>query len=213
MFNLKHGINCIYSQELLSQCDSTDHFWTSSQWSPDGMALAATDNNRHVYTWLLPQDTFTRNAEAFAKVSASPGADLTPQAGPKPCVPPQLPQAQSVVREAEFVDAQVWHPSSCVSNPAWCVFATASKDQPVHLWDALSGQVSALFAPCAPLWPRHVHHLLSAQIRASFSLRKQEEFIVGASSLAFDFGRPWLYAAREGVVSCCGRRCAHRSGS
>ena len=40
-----------------------------------------------------------------------------------------------------------------------------------------------------------------APLRASFTMRKQEEFIVGASSIAFDFGQPRLYAAREGVVS------------
>ena len=145
MFDLSNGTQAIYSQPVIPPENSSarDHFWTSSHWSPDGLSLAVVDNNRHVHTWLLPQDSFMRNTHLFEQLGGKSTAAAAAAAS-SPCpAPSTLPACASSLHEAEYVDAFAWHPSSCVSNPAWCVFATGSKDQPVHLWDALTGKVRA----------------------------------------------------------------------
>ena len=143
LFDLSSGIQPVFSQPVVppEALAPQDHFWTSSHWSPDGLSLAAVDNNRHVHTWLLPQDAFTRSAEAFEPGCAAASCESAGGAAAACGEPATLPASTSSLYEAEFVDAFAWHPSSCVSNPAWCVFATSCKEQPVHLWDALTGKV------------------------------------------------------------------------
>ena len=177
MFDFNAGSRPLFAQQVLSLKDVAlyDHFWTSSRWSPDGLALAAVDNKRHVHTWLLPQDSFLRNSEAFTKAPSALSAAGAAADSDSDSALAELPSAVSSLSEAEFVDAHAWHPSSCVSNPSWCVFATSSKSQPVHLWDALTGKVrfAAPLSCCcrqrAPPRPMcsYEHHLQCASKKNS----------------------------------------------
>jgi len=45
-----------------------------------------------------------------------------------------------ICKEAEDILDYCWYPTMQGTNPATCFFASTSKDQPIHLWDAYSGK-------------------------------------------------------------------------
>jgi WD40 repeat protein len=52
------------------------------------------------------------------------------------------------VNEGEPVYDFCWYPYMSVSDPATCVFATTSRDHPIHLWDATTGEVELAACAC-----------------------------------------------------------------
>lgn len=49
------------------------------------------------------------------------------------------------VREGETVYDMAWLPSMTSADPATCVFMSTSRDNPVHAWDAFTGQPRASY--------------------------------------------------------------------
>ncbi|CAN6457758.1 unnamed protein product [Victoria cruziana] len=50
-----------------------------------------------------------------------------------------------VIQEGESVYDHCWYPFMQSSDPATCVFATTTRDHPVHLWDSISGQLRCTY--------------------------------------------------------------------
>lgn len=56
------------------------------------------------------------------------------------------PETSSLVfKEPEDIYNCTWYPAMNSSDPSSCVFASCSRDQPVHLWDAYSGALRASY--------------------------------------------------------------------
>lgn len=53
--------------------------------------------------------------------------------------------ANCVVNEGESVYDFCWYPYMSASDPVTSVFATTSRDHPIHLWDASSGQLRCTY--------------------------------------------------------------------
>lgn len=49
------------------------------------------------------------------------------------------------VREGETVYDMAWLPTMTSADPATCVFMSTSRDNPVHAWDAFTGQPRASY--------------------------------------------------------------------
>jgi WD40 repeat protein len=48
-------------------------------------------------------------------------------------------------REGETVYDMAWYPLMTAADPGTCVFASTSRDHPIHLWDAFNGQLRASY--------------------------------------------------------------------
>lgn len=55
--------------------------------------------------------------------------------------PPRELHAVLRCPEGETVHSCAWYPFMTSANPTSCVFASTSRDQPVHMWDAYTGKV------------------------------------------------------------------------
>ncbi|XP_020521143.1 telomerase Cajal body protein 1 isoform X2 [Amborella trichopoda] len=53
--------------------------------------------------------------------------------------------AKVIVHEGESVYDYCWYPYMSSSDPTTCVFATTTRDHPIHLWDAVSGQLRCTY--------------------------------------------------------------------
>ncbi|CCI47996.1 unnamed protein product [Albugo candida] len=51
------------------------------------------------------------------------------------------------IKEPGSTNDMKWYPHMNSAYPSTCCFLTTSKDQPIHLWDAYSGQVSIFLYP------------------------------------------------------------------
>jgi WD40 repeat protein len=115
--------------------------------SPDGLLLLAADEGGGLATYHLPLHTFVNHGGRAA-------GDTDDNRVP-------LAQASRVAEAGALRDA-CWHPRAAVADPACAVYATASKDQPLHLWDCLSGG-----------------------LRANYVATNQSDEVVGAYAAAF----------------------------
>lgn len=96
--------------------------------SPDGLLLLAADEGGGLSTYHLPLHTFVDHGGRAAGDSADNRVPLA---------------LATRVAEAGALRDACWHPRAAVGDPASAVYATAAKDQPLHLWDCLTGGLRA----------------------------------------------------------------------
>ncbi|KAG8465613.1 hypothetical protein KFE25_002920 [Diacronema lutheri] len=97
------------------------------KWAPDGTCfLTACDDNR-LRLYELP-------AHALG------GGDESADAGDAAPLAPAVS-----ARESETIYDYCWYPGMRSTDPATCCFASTSRDQPVHLWDAFTGALRASY--------------------------------------------------------------------
>ncbi|PIA54997.1 hypothetical protein AQUCO_00800019v1 [Aquilegia coerulea] len=53
--------------------------------------------------------------------------------------------ADLIVNEGESVYDYCWYPYMSASDPTTCVFASTTRDHPIHLWDAITGQLRGTY--------------------------------------------------------------------
>ncbi|XP_058036213.1 telomerase Cajal body protein 1 [Ahaetulla prasina] len=101
-----------------------ENFLKGCKWAPDGTCLVtnSADNTLRIYN--LPPELY---AEQWGDV-----AEMSP-----------------VLRMAEgdTLYDYCWFPLMNSSQPETCFLASSSRDNPVHVWDAFSGQLRASFRP------------------------------------------------------------------
>lgn len=51
-------------------------------------------------------------------------------------------EAGVLIKEGEVVYDMCWYPQMSSQDPASCCVLSSSRDHPVHLWDAFTGEVS-----------------------------------------------------------------------
>ncbi|XP_073143940.1 uncharacterized protein [Henckelia pumila] len=107
---------------------NANNFLKGVKWSPDGSCFltCADDNTLHVFT--LPYDDSGNPVNTSASVT-----DADSYA------------ANVVITEGESVYDYCWYPYMSASNPDLCVYATTTRDHPIHLWDANSGQLRCTY--------------------------------------------------------------------
>ncbi|XP_075492916.1 uncharacterized protein LOC142530895 [Primulina tabacum] len=107
---------------------NANNFLKGVKWSPDGSCFltCADDNTLHVFT--LPYDDSGNPVNTSASVT-----DADSYA------------ANLVITEGESVYDYCWYPHMTASNPDLCVYATTTRDHPIHLWDANSGQLRCTY--------------------------------------------------------------------
>ncbi|XP_039826432.1 telomerase Cajal body protein 1-like isoform X2 [Panicum virgatum] len=108
---------------------SGENFLKGVKWSPDGSSFLTSSDDNSLRLFYLPEDAYG-GAEHVAEASVgdqdSYGAFLQ-------------------VNEGEPVYDFCWYPCMSLSDPATCVFASTSRDHPIHLWDATSRELRCTY--------------------------------------------------------------------
>ena len=129
-----------------------ENFPTEARWSPDGVCLltsGAEDNVFRVYDVPArvsePGETRASrdgNEAASPRRSTSASDEVwTGDADP----PPDALWPALRVRAAESARDVAWLPTMRAHDASTCLFASACKSQPVHLWSAVDGSVAASY--------------------------------------------------------------------
>ncbi|KAF3451564.1 hypothetical protein FNV43_RR07659 [Rhamnella rubrinervis] len=104
-----------------------NNFFKGVKWSPDGSCFLTSSEGNTLRTFTLP-DYGNDHPNAC---SAAAGEDSY--------------AANLVVNEGESVYDFCWYPYMSASDPVTSVFASTTRDHPIHLWDATSGQLRCTY--------------------------------------------------------------------
>lgn len=164
---------------LTSLCGAFDEFSAGPnnclkgvKWAPDGSCLLTASEDQRLRIFELPGEVG----------AATGGADT---------------ELQSVVdvHEGGAIYDYCWYPAMSSAEPSSCCFLATSRDHPIHLWDAYTGQ-----------------------LRASYSAYDHLDEVVSAHSVCFDPSGARAYCGFERAirifdVSRPGRECELRRTS
>lgn len=152
------------------------------KWSPDGTCIATNSDDHRIRIFNLPSTCYSQTEDDSSA-------------------------AQEIVPDLEFREAQIiydycWYPSMSSADPATCFLLCASRDVPIHLWDAYSGKISASYTAL-----NNVYELVSSRSiqftpDGSRIIAGYEKFIC-----LFDISKPgnsgeYIYDVPNGIVSC-----------
>ncbi|XP_056171825.1 uncharacterized protein LOC115693487 isoform X4 [Syzygium oleosum] len=105
-----------------------NNFLKGVKWSPDGTCLLSSSEDNTLRVFALPDyggDDGT-NASSSDVDRDSFAANL-------------------VVTEGESVYDFCWYPYMSATDPVSCVFASTTRDHPIHVWDATTGQLRCTY--------------------------------------------------------------------
>ncbi|KAF6163304.1 hypothetical protein GIB67_025168 [Kingdonia uniflora] len=105
-----------------------NNFLKGVKWSPDGSCFLTSSEDNTLRVFDLPDTAGVTNADACMSVADADSYE-----------------ANLIVNEGESVYDYCWYPYMSTSDPTTCVFATTTRDHPVHLWDATSGQLRCTY--------------------------------------------------------------------
>ncbi|XP_014610118.1 PREDICTED: telomerase Cajal body protein 1 isoform X1 [Polistes canadensis] len=115
---------CIATKEY-QPTTSCENFTKGCQWSPDDTCLLVPSEDFRIRLYELPS-TFYSNKIPLDFTTL----DL---------------KAAVVVKEGGLVYDTCWYPFMNSWNPATCCFLSTSKESPIHLWDAFTGELRATY--------------------------------------------------------------------
>lgn len=157
------------------------------KWAPDGSCICTNSEDHRIRVFNLPSQFYS-----FEKVNIEDDIfkkDLIPDLE---------------FRESQIIYDYCWFPSMNSADAATCFLLCASRDVPVHLWDAYTGKITASYVT-----NNYVHELLSGR-SVCFS-RDGLHIIVGYEKFIsiFDVARPGATGqlvddVPNGIVSCLG---------
>ncbi|CAL0331421.1 unnamed protein product [Lupinus luteus] len=101
-----------------------NNFLKAVKWSPDGSSFLTTSDDNTLRLFSLP------GSESDVPVDFS-GDDSY--------------AANLVMHEGESIHDFCWYPYTSASDPVTNVFATTTRDHPIHLWDATSGELRCTY--------------------------------------------------------------------
>lgn len=103
---------------------NNNNFLKGAKWSPDGSCFLVSSEDRFLRIFDLPSDSDRYSCTLYDS-SIKDDSFLS----------------NMEVCEGESVYDFCWYPHMSASVPDTCVFATTTRDHPVHLWDAITGQL------------------------------------------------------------------------
>lgn len=119
-----------FAQPKLVQAERVSSLLRSVIWSPDGFMFLSTTELNTITVSHTPRHTFLDCEGRSAGDSSENHAAFAPSV---------------TVNEADAVRDSIWHPRASCATAGTALFASASKDQPVKLWDALDGGLRATY--------------------------------------------------------------------
>ncbi|KAI3710337.1 hypothetical protein L2E82_40115 [Cichorium intybus] len=105
-----------------------NNFLKGVKWSPDGSCFLTSSDDNTLSLFTLP------DPENLTDEKSSPSSayeDSFP--------------ATLALTEGEAIYDYCWYPYMSASDPVSCVFATTTRDHPIHLWDTTTGQLRCTY--------------------------------------------------------------------
>lgn len=103
-----------------------NNFLKGIRWSPDGSCFLTSTDDNVFHGFTLPDNESSGYVNAPEDNADSYNANL-------------------VLKEGEAIYDYCWYPYMSASDPVTCVFASTTRDHPIHLWDAASGQLRCTY--------------------------------------------------------------------
>lgn len=124
--------------------DSCENFTKGCQWSPDGTCLLVPSEDYRIRIYELPRELYSGNVSS----------NIT-----------QVNFASALtVKEGGLIYDTCWYPFMSAWEASTCCFLSTSKESPVHLWDAITGELRATYRGYNKLVVSIVLRLLSVFI-------------------------------------------------
>lgn len=102
-----------------------ENFTKGCKWSPDGTCLLVPSEDFRLRIYELPREMYSGHVPAdFTQTSLT--SALT-------------------VKEGGLIYDSCWYPFMNSWEPATCCFLSTSRESPVHLWDAFTGELRATY--------------------------------------------------------------------
>uniref|UniRef100_A0A7S3JUY0 Anaphase-promoting complex subunit 4 WD40 domain-containing protein n=1 Tax=Aureoumbra lagunensis TaxID=44058 RepID=A0A7S3JUY0_9STRA len=133
------------------------------KWSPDGTCLLTATEKKRLLLMELPNSVIESLQKKSGRIANGS--------------PPVVWKSILEYAEAESIRDYAWYPGMNSNDTATCCFVSCARDQPLHLWDAYTGN-----------------------LRASYAAWKTTDEIDGAVSLAFSQDGTKLYTGSESAV-------------
>lgn len=116
-----------FSQQFRN-ASNPNNFLKGVKWSPDGSSFLTSSEDNTLRQFTLPN---YGNADNASTCSLDANEDSY--------------AANIVVNEGESIYDYCWYPYMSASDPTTCVYATTTRDHPIHLWDSTSGQLRCTY--------------------------------------------------------------------
>ncbi|KAG0075243.1 Telomerase Cajal body protein 1 [Podila epicladia] len=129
-----------------------NNYFKALKWSPDGTCLLSSSNDNYLRIFAIPD----------ASTSSIEDTQLTPGI---------------IIREGEVIYDMCWYPGMSTLDPATCCVLSSSRDHPVHLWDAFTGE-----------------------LRCSYTIVDHCEVNLAPNSLSFNLDGSKIYCGSNNMV-------------
>ncbi|XP_057764645.1 uncharacterized protein LOC130985597 [Salvia miltiorrhiza] len=116
-----------FFQQFRTNESNPNNFLKGVKWSPDGSCFLTCNEDNTLRVFSLP----------YNDIGGPDAPTCTPDSDSY--------EPNVVVSEGESAYDYCWYPYMSASNPDLCVFATSTRDHPIHLWDANSGQLRCTY--------------------------------------------------------------------
>ncbi|KAI4499265.1 hypothetical protein M0802_005525 [Mischocyttarus mexicanus] len=123
-WNVSPKLICMATKEY-QPTTSCENFTKGCQWSPDGTCLLVPSEDFRIRLYELPTIFYSDKIPLDLAT-----LDLTPAV---------------VVKEGGLVYDTCWYPFMDSWKPNTCCFLSTSKESPIHLWDAYTGELRATY--------------------------------------------------------------------
>ncbi|KAL2227841.1 UNVERIFIED_CONTAM: Telomerase Cajal body protein 1 [Sesamum indicum] len=143
-----------FFQQFRTTSSNPNNFLKGVKWSPDGSCFLTCSDDNSLRIFSLPYDSDGSSINDSQSVPDSGGVLFLNSGNSsvmlvisflKKCLLADSYGANLVVSEGESVYDYCWYPYMSSSNPDLCVFATSTRDHPIHLWDANTGQLRCTY--------------------------------------------------------------------
>lgn len=115
---------CVATEEY-QPTDLYENFTKGCQWSPDGTCLLVPSEDFRLRIYELPRELYSGQIPLdFKETHFTPA--LT-------------------VKEGGLIYDTCWYPFMNSWDPATCCFLSTSRESPIHLWDAFTGELRATY--------------------------------------------------------------------
>jgi hypothetical protein len=129
-----------HTPTLLAVADEYDdvrvvgsNFVKGVKWAPDGTCFLTSSEDNRLRLFELPKNIHDNNSNNNNDDGNNTSNNVE-----------HLKSVLSV-REAETIYSYCWYPMMTSLDPSTCCFLTSSRDHPVHMWDAFTGQQRGVY--------------------------------------------------------------------
>ncbi|XP_018392756.1 PREDICTED: telomerase Cajal body protein 1 isoform X2 [Cyphomyrmex costatus] len=112
---------CVATKEY----ESTENFTKGCQWSPDGTCLLVPSEDFRIRLYELPRELYSGQI-------------------PSDFVQTNFTSALTI-KEGGLIYDTCWYPFMNSWEPTTCCFLSTSRESPIHLWDAFTGELRATY--------------------------------------------------------------------